>query len=445
MDIVLQLTNLSFGNGASGIACPTSLSESHRVQDVFRIDDLPNELLSTIFENLDLGQRTHPERVLTGVCKKWYSVAVHTPALWTTISVVPPGSIQLIKTYLSRSSGSPLDLYFETWSDEGIWKGPLKQRLAVLMRSSQRWRSLSLIGMDVRNTQLVLSRVNNLGYLPLLRHLTVHKKETGPEEFRHCFPYIASHPGPALTELGIAIAGGTSSFFNSLTHLTVDTENDYVVPSWTRFKLLLLSLPNLEFLKLQGDVVEFDFDEQDFEFTDCPYYGVVHIPTLRTLILQPHSLNQLHSILSGIFAPHLHRLMLFHPVDDEKPTYERDKFWDDPDTYLHDDSGDTRFPEVKILVLSNCTNPAFVHGTKFLRAFPSVEHILLVHHAVVAFCLMLSMEIESGSITTECLLAQLKSITIYHTTIEGRLIFPLAIKAWSTYSGLDSQLVEVES
>ena len=135
------------------------------------------------------------------MCSRWRSVAMHVPA----ISVVSNQLIQLTKTYLGRSCNQPLDLHFEWWIDEGIWKGPLRQRLTVLMSYSRRWRRLSLTKMNARNIHSVLSRVNNLGYFPQLTHLTVHKS-VAIEEFRRCFPFIVAISTPALTELDISIA-----------------------------------------------------------------------------------------------------------------------------------------------------------------------------------------------------------------------------------------------
>src|SRR5882757_5575592 len=148
------------------------------------------------FEELDTGRwPPHPGGFSpwTMVCSRWRSVAMHVPA----ISVVSNQLIQLTKTYLGRSCNQPLDLHFEWWIDEGIWKGPLRQRLTVLMSYSRRWRRLSLTKMNARNIHSVLSRVNNLGYFPQLTHLTVHKS-VAIEEFRRCFPFIAVISTPAL-------------------------------------------------------------------------------------------------------------------------------------------------------------------------------------------------------------------------------------------------------
>ncbi|KAG1737076.1 uncharacterized protein EDB91DRAFT_488393 [Suillus paluster] len=454
---VVQLTNLSLQSSSGcdvkrghhsvfGIRGPTSLSEP-RVKDALGIvpSDLPNELLSAIFENLiperGTSHHPHPERILAKVCKKWRSIAVQTPAFWATISVVPHESIQLIKTYLGRSCDRPLDISLDSWRDAGIWKGPLKQRLAVLASSSQRWHSLLLTNMGSRNIQLVLSRVNNLGYLPQLRHLTVDKRKAfALWKLRNCFPYIAAYSAPTLTAMGIVTAGHcTSSFFNSLTHLTLTTHwsGDYVIPSWRRFKQLLLSFPNLEYLRLEGVVVKFDLDAADFEFTDCPHYGVVDIPTLHTFILQPYTMEQLHCMLSGIFAPRLRHLELFHPFGDEMYAHKGDTFWDDADTYLYDVSGNTKFPQVTTLVLNNCTDHTVVRGINFLGAFPKVEHIQLVEHDIATFSLMLSMEMESGSTESMPLLAQLKSITLSRidedVADEELLRMLFAIEAWSRF------------
>jgi hypothetical protein len=93
-------------------------SLNERTTPIYRI---PTEILSEIFlhclvEDSDGFDAEEAPLLLNFVCSKWRTVAISTPQLWSSISLdLPPcGGIEMLETWLSRSSASPLKII---WTD----------------------------------------------------------------------------------------------------------------------------------------------------------------------------------------------------------------------------------------------------------------------------------------------------------------------------------------
>ncbi|KAI6046679.1 hypothetical protein EDC04DRAFT_1245493 [Pisolithus marmoratus] len=109
----------------------------------------------------------HSKRGLASVSRRWRDVILHSPSLWTTISVASYWSEARVKAYVARSSQSPLDIEFQCWLGS---EGTLAAILNVLISCVHRWRSLT-IQRDVTylHWSLVLEKLNHLSFPSLKR------------------------------------------------------------------------------------------------------------------------------------------------------------------------------------------------------------------------------------------------------------------------------------
>ncbi|KAJ7191597.1 hypothetical protein B0H12DRAFT_752072 [Mycena haematopus] len=109
----------------------------------------------------------HNNLRLAGVCRAWRDVAFSTCELWTSIALdcrrdKKPSIV--LKSWLSRSGGLPLDLHikFSPNETDTVW--------SALSAHSAQWRNMELLISD----SVVLSLETLPSSLPLLQRLVIH-------------------------------------------------------------------------------------------------------------------------------------------------------------------------------------------------------------------------------------------------------------------------------
>ena len=134
------------------------------------IDRLPNELLMRIFKlsvresGLELG----------GVSRRWRDVVLHCPSLWTTIRVTERMSLLKLKTHVTRSSESPLDIEIQLWNEP-----LLNTVLGALIPCAHRWRSLVIHSVNHELLKNMLTTMKCTTY-PSLTHLSIRSIWNNP-------------------------------------------------------------------------------------------------------------------------------------------------------------------------------------------------------------------------------------------------------------------------
>ncbi|KAK7446328.1 hypothetical protein VKT23_014534 [Stygiomarasmius scandens] len=137
-------------------------------------ESIPNELLAEIFilscysgselrpielTYSQIGSLPGPQWILTRVCSRWRNLAIHTPDIWTSISLdidyLEPKYrdheshvVEMLRTLLARSDSfcSPLTVSYRKYATNGgafdvLWG---QQLFEVLMERCERWRSLTV-------------------------------------------------------------------------------------------------------------------------------------------------------------------------------------------------------------------------------------------------------------------------------------------------------------
>jgi len=155
-------------------------------------DTLPPELVSNIFERSayfrttvgDSKSRSRFPMVLLQICRRWRSIAIATPTLWTDIVILSSEKshhldLDAARLYVERSGSCPISL---TWYHTSWNQNPVVHD--ILFPTSPRLRNITIYttGFDVRDSLLVV-----LEAMPfhILEYLRCHANQ-------HPYPVVAS-------------------------------------------------------------------------------------------------------------------------------------------------------------------------------------------------------------------------------------------------------------
>ncbi|KAJ6458417.1 hypothetical protein C8R47DRAFT_149694 [Mycena vitilis] len=201
---------------------------------------MPSEILSEIFRWTLPAARDAPQRrgframespwVLTHVCRRWRSVSIPDPSLWSFVPIgygpeMDPSSaypLPMIKTHIARAGKLKIHFYAHPSCDPG----PQVELFALLSQHSTRWEELSL-GLSAHLIP-VLASVRNC--LPSLRRVHVQCDFEDDQAGIESWDYFRE--APRLTDVTI---------FNEWRFITVDLP----IHNLTRY-LLLCPWPHTE-------------------------------------------------------------------------------------------------------------------------------------------------------------------------------------------------------
>ncbi|KAJ3989125.1 hypothetical protein F5890DRAFT_134963 [Lentinula detonsa] len=167
------------------------------------IDSLPSELLLIIFEhtlplekdpledpdNADAVSPTWPDIfdlkngpwVLGQVCRRWRSIALSIPQLWSTFYVRLPrrkdSAVDVLQAWLGRSGNCPLQFQITaTLGFCGHQSG--YALLTTLARTSSRWQSVDLVDVSMKFLDtLAMQREIRSSSFPLLKELSLRSRD----------------------------------------------------------------------------------------------------------------------------------------------------------------------------------------------------------------------------------------------------------------------------
>ncbi|KAI3615734.1 hypothetical protein WG66_010302 [Moniliophthora roreri] len=366
--------------------------------DIIAVHRLPNELLTLIFEEGScfasprMFEPKYPSipvqpvntisfmLTVLHVCRRWREVAIHTPALWTSLLVSRPNSLDPeklldLKDYqkpmdwvakaIKRSQHLPLDV---TLDCSNIAPVPaIKQ----LIPESHRWRSLSIIVPCVQSLPLILSNLREVD-APLLESLeiTANKLHTDRDPILEDVPpFFNSTPKLTHVRLNRVHLQWDAKPLHQLTTL----ELRFIVwPDFHELRHLLLHSPTLENLVLH-------FDDNAFTNLDRQGRAPIPIPCLRSLELRffYEGSQNVVPLIQLFSIPTLESLTLkdFSCAD-----------WCRVLPYFR--SYAASYPALRSLTLSNVKGLIYVDSST-VRAFPQLEKLCLVNVYSNAFSRLL--------------------------------------------------------
>ncbi|KAJ6597779.1 hypothetical protein DFH09DRAFT_84300 [Mycena vulgaris] len=209
---------------------------------VYPVLSLPPELTSIIFIHCipTSGQLTCPSPIegpllLAQICRPWREIAINTPELWQSIALIDTRSVDVLKTWFSRSGNHPLN--FSINCVDQIHAASL---LDACMLHARRWQDVDF-ALPVR----ALKRLDGALQMPILRKLSLSLR------------------GPFSREAGVRVHPITTSDAPLLREATVNTYPDLSFDfPWTQLTSLTLGRMDTEnysaILKLCPHVVTLD-------------------------------------------------------------------------------------------------------------------------------------------------------------------------------------------
>ena len=273
---------------------------------IFRINDLPPEILANIFRFIAWSATKASNRVkarlwLTWVCRHWRSVAISDSTIWNVIWIWNRPPFEQASIWLDRAGAAPLDMRIsESGNDEaGKFTGAGMTMLLdkIFVKLSQ-IRMFVVVLEDWPPVLVLLDKLSQFGREGMtmnLERFELHRSgntyvQLGPgyQPGAHRLPIKlfgqASHPHLTYLCLNGVHIDWTNSQLSNLTALDLRRMPLEVSPNLTRFRHMLQCSPNLFKLSLDGAGPS---DQPTLDLGLDP----VPLPRLRILVLGDFSLH----------------------------------------------------------------------------------------------------------------------------------------------------------
>ena len=316
---------------------------------IFRMNDLPHEILTNIFRYVAWSAPDRAAGVkwrlwLTWTCKNWRTITLNDPTLWSAIWFRDSPPFDRSFAWFDRAGSAPLDLRIgdhenHQFTDEDI--GPLLDRLFTKVSTI---RMFIATLKDWEPVLVILDKFRTAGKagIPItLERFELHR--TGS-------PYVQIGAGyqPRAFREPMALFGGahvTSLKYFSINGVHLDWKNSFLAnlttidlrrmplelsPGILQFRDMLSSSPSLRKLCLDGAGPRLQLDE-------AAGLPPVQLDHLKILVVADFSVHYAHYILSHISARNVRDLTLLNlGGEDYSPFFAIIT---------------TRFPEVRILTV----------------------------------------------------------------------------------------------
>lgn len=347
---------------------------------IFRINDLPPEVLTHIFHHV-VWSTTSPDNVLlwrlwlTWVCRHWRAVALSDPTLWNSILFRTLFNFEIPFLWLERTANAPLDIRINDTSEKPISLTQMQNLLIRLFHKISNIRTIIIVVQDWDPILVVLDafRVVQEKRLPMiLERFEMYR--CGPS-----YVQLGSGYEPSFYRTPIPLFGGAaipSLNYLTLSGLHIDWAHSVLTnlttldlrqialeksPTISQFRALLTNSPVLHKLFLDGAGPTWSGEGRGMK--------PIHIPSLRVLMLADFSVTYAVYVCSQIFAPNIVDLSLINFVEGDYSM-----FYD----FIR-----SNMPLVKILYLHNVefipSSRTAISILKWLQSMPLLTYFHISH------------------------------------------------------------------
>lgn len=352
------------------------LDYSARFGRLFRVNELPVEILSTIFHYVvwsanDPQECNRSRLAVGGTCRLWRRLVVGDPTLWNTFCyrVDSPEKLAFSKLMVERCGSAPIDIRLRDTQERPLTQEDMEGILDHLTPRRSQLRTLSVAVQEWEAGLALLRWLQAFGMqkIPcILKRLEVHRLgppyiQLGPDQ------PLSSSPLRPLPLLGGAYVPSLRCFAISGLHIdwtrttlkhlaTLDIRRVPLdsAPDMDRFRDILLDCPNLDRLVLHGAGPKWR--------PPAERHPPVTLHRLKSLILADFALNYAQFVLSILLAPGLRELALYGFTGEDYTTLFEQL------TGL--------FPKVRLLTMVSIELAPEEHGAQALiRLFASMPEV----------------------------------------------------------------------
>lgn len=291
---------------------------------IFRINDLPNEILTNIFRYVAWSAPSQVSGIgwrlwLTWTCRHWRTVTLEDPTLWSAIWFRDPPPFNRSIAWFDRAGSAPLDLRI---SDHGNHTFTDTEMEALLERLLTRISSIRMLIVTVSHWEPVLVVLDKFrtagkdGALINIERFELHRTGSPyvqigagyePVSFREPMALFGGAYAPSLKYFSIngVHVDWRKSILTNLTTIDLRRIPLELSPDVLRFREMLSNSPALRKLCLDGAGPQYQFDEA----RGLPPVQLNH---LKILVIADFSVNYANYILAHIAAPHVRDLTLLN-------------------------------------------------------------------------------------------------------------------------------------
>lgn len=344
---------------------------------IFRINDLPTEILSNIFRYYVWAVDSPQEGILvrlhvTWVCKHWRTVAIADSTLWSAVWFRDRPPHNRSWAFLDRAGQTAIDIRINDNSSRPMTDQQMQAFMDRLIPKLPHLRMLIILLQEWEPVLTVLKKLSEASLRGIhigLERFELHRLGKpfvwpGPayQPTGHTRTLYPAFGGAQLPALRYISTNGVhfdwdNSVLKNLTTLDIRRIPIELSPTVERFRQMLRDSPRLEKLSFDGAGPN----------TPAHYHntqGAIHLPYLHTLVVANFTAYYAWQVFSHIDAPNVRDLTLMNFMGDYTILYTRLT---------------SRFPKVKIVTLYGITCPINPESTKafigFLKAMPELLYL----------------------------------------------------------------------
>ena len=345
---------------------------------IFRINDLPPEILTEIFQYIiwvskDPDQSVNWHLWLTWVCRHWREVALSDPTLWNVIWFRDIPNFERSFAYLERSANAPLDIRINDTKARPLSLAELQNLFKRLFEKISNLRTVSIV---LQEWDLILFVLHAFcavkeKNLPMILEGFQIQRSGSPyvligaghehSSYLNLIPLFGGATVPSFKHLslnGVHIdwANSESALIN-LTHFDIRRIPLDKAPTLTQFRELFGRSLALRELFLDGAGPSWTASAPGVPVKPIP------IPSLRVLVLKNFRLKYALYVCSLLSTPNVLDLTMINFVGDYSKLY---------------DALRSTMPLVRILTFYNIdfvpTYPRANSMVKWLQSMPQVAY-----------------------------------------------------------------------
>ena len=258
--------------------------------------------------------------VVSHVCRRWHSLAIFTPNLWTILSFTENLKIERTKEYILRSKSLPLTIdFFTTGFGNQQNSAQLSRFLDLIEPEVSRWRAFTYRRFPNTELQLLMSRLHEMPEARLLESFRIlYSSGHEPHLFStfsgsNCLPFHGHAPNlkeAVLWGARIDWDNALPCFLRGLRKLEITSLVDALRPSFATFVQMIKNSPELHTLALSFAGPNFPYHMNFHSHENLSSDFLSTIPSLRKLLLQSHYPPYVAAVVRCLDLPNLHTLGL---------------------------------------------------------------------------------------------------------------------------------------